>query len=194
MSFHSPIVYTPSPALLRAWEARGYPSLAIQWHLEAQDRKKRMEGRAPKDAPRTVRIVIPSPYKPDVLASWITKETYREAHDILDQIDGIVEIELTRLPRPKLILSLICEEFGVLPSDVLSDRRTANLVLPRQICMWMNKQLRPDSLPAIGRNMGDRDHTTILHGIRKIQHRVDSDPTFKRQLENIRRIIEVRAI
>lgn len=53
--------------------------------------------------------------------------------------------------------------------DLCSNRRTANIVLPRQIAMWFCKRFTTRSLPEIGRRFGGRDHTTVLHAVRKVE-------------------------
>jgi len=75
----------------------------------------------------------------------------------------------------KKIQIVVCMHFGVAVDDVLSARRTANVVLPRQIAVYLAKLLTPRSLPEIGRLFGGRDHTTILHAIRKIEALRQSD-------------------
>lgn len=74
------------------------------------------------------------------------------------------------------ILRVTARHFNVSRADIVSQRRTANIVMPRQIVMYLAKSLTPLSLPEIGRRMGGRDHTTVLHAVRKIgdQRRADA--------------------
>jgi chromosomal replication initiator protein len=65
-------------------------------------------------------------------------------------------------------------EYHVHFSDLVSERRDKQSVLARQCAMWRIKRELPWSLPRIGRAFGDRDHTTILHGIRRHQARIDA--------------------
>lgn len=190
MSFHAPIVYTPAPAIVSAWEARGYTPLAVQWHVEAQARQRRMRGLSPKDSPSNVRILIVRDAPVIRLATWITKEVYLHAHEVLDRLDGVSQEPLKKLPRPRLILDVVCEEYNVKPLDVLSGRR--DMAAPRQLAMWMNKAMRPDSTPMIGKNLGGKDHTTVLHGIKKIDARINADASFSEFVGNVRRMIEAR--
>ena len=67
------------------------------------------------------------------------------------------------------ILRIISRHFGVSKGDLLSQRRHRSVVWPRQIGMYLAKQLTARSLPEIGRRFGNRDHTTVLHAIRKIE-------------------------
>ena len=81
--------------------------------------------------------------------------------------------DLVRTPEPKKIKiediqKLVASHFNVSRADILSSRRTATVVRPRQIAMYLSKLLTPRSLPEIGRRFGGRDHTTVLHAVRKI--------------------------
>ena len=58
--------------------------------------------------------------------------------------------------------------YGVSLMDIRSDRRTRAIVLPRQKMMWVAKQRTPCSFPEIGRHFGGKDHTTVLHAVKKI--------------------------
>jgi chromosomal replication initiation ATPase DnaA len=62
----------------------------------------------------------------------------------------------------------VCEHYKVRKDDLLSVRRTKELALPRQVAMYLCQQHTHNSLPAIGRMFGNRDHTTVLHAVRKI--------------------------
>jgi hypothetical protein len=66
------------------------------------------------------------------------------------------------------ILAAVAAHYDVEVAEILAHRRTAHLVIPRQVAMYLAKALTGRSLPDIGRRFGGRDHTTILHGVRKI--------------------------
>jgi len=70
---------------------------------------------------------------------------------------------------------LVAKHFKLKRADLLSPRRTADRTLPRQIAMYLAKKTTLRSLPEIGRRFGGRDHTTVLHAIRKIE-RLRADP------------------
>lgn len=76
------------------------------------------------------------------------------------------------------IKRVIAAEFGITRRDLDSIRRTADVVLPRQLAMYLAKKLTPRSLPDIGRRFGGRDHTTVLHAVRKMESKVTSDVDF----------------
>lgn len=74
----------------------------------------------------------------------------------------------TAYPRISLIQEVVAQRFEVSKLDMTSHRRTAAVVLPRQVAMYLAKEMTPKSLPEIGRLFGGRDHTTVLHAVRKI--------------------------
>jgi chromosomal replication initiator protein len=67
------------------------------------------------------------------------------------------------------IQKAVSEYYGMKQADLLSDRRNRAIARPRQVAMWLCKQLTTRSLPDIGRRFGGRDHTTVLHAVRKIE-------------------------
>ena len=76
--------------------------------------------------------------------------------------------------------------YGVPVSSLLAGRRTKDIVKPRQIAMYLAKELTPRSLPDIGRRIGGRDHTTVLHGVRKIAALLTRDPSLAAEVATIR--------
>jgi chromosomal replication initiator protein len=87
------------------------------------------------------------------------------------------------------ILKVISRHYGVSKSDLLSERRHRSVVWPRQIGMYLAKQLTSRSLPEIGRRFGGRDHTTVLHAIRKIESHLAGNPRLKDELEEIKKLL-----
>jgi chromosomal replication initiator protein len=79
------------------------------------------------------------------------------------------------------------EHFGLRQADLLSERRTRAVARPRQAAMWLAKQLTTRSLPDIGRRFGGRDHTTVLHAVRRIDALRAGDPQLARDLETLTR-------
>jgi chromosomal replication initiator protein len=75
------------------------------------------------------------------------------------------------------------EHFGLKQADLISERRTRSVARPRQAAMWLAKQLTTRSLPDIGRRFGGRDHTTVLHAVRRIEALRAGDPQLARDLE-----------
>ena len=87
------------------------------------------------------------------------------------------------------ILRIVSKHFGVNRSDLLSKRRTRSIVRPRQIGMYLSKQLTSRSLPEIGRRFGGRDHTTVIHAIRVVQQLISDDPTLREEIELLKRLL-----
>lgn len=93
------------------------------------------------------------------------------------------------IPPPKVdrIIDAAADEFGISGIDIRSQRRTADVVLPRQIAMYLAKLLTFKSLPEIGRRLGNRDHTTILHGIRRAEAWIAENPEIRAKVAAIRK-------
>jgi chromosomal replication initiator protein len=122
------------------------------------------------------------------------------AHASLTQADLTVETaeaairDLIRTREPKRvkiedIQKLVATHYNVSRADILSSRRTANVVRPRQIAMYLSKVLTLRSLPEIGRRFGGRDHTTVLHAVRKIEGLTGNDRTLSEELELLKRML-----
>jgi chromosomal replication initiator protein len=79
------------------------------------------------------------------------------------------------------------EHFGLKQADLISERRTRAVARPRQAAMWLAKQLTTRSLPDIGRRFGGRDHTTVLHAVRRIDELRAADAQLARDLEALMR-------
>jgi hypothetical protein len=88
-----------------------------------------------------------------------------------------------RRPGIKLIQKAVCRFYEITAIDMLSDRRNAPLVMLRQTAMYLCKTMTLKSLPEIGRQFGGRDHTTVLHAVRKIEARVAEDDRLADEIE-----------
>ncbi|PPD44652.1 MAG: chromosomal replication initiator protein DnaA [Methylocystis sp.] len=102
--------------------------------------------------------------------------------------------DLVRTQEPKRvkiddIQKLVASHYSISRADILSSRRTANVVRPRQIAMYLSKTLTLRSLPEIGRRFGGRDHTTVLHAVRKIEELVAKDKSLAEVIELLKRIL-----
>ncbi|PSC03928.1 chromosomal replication initiator protein DnaA [Alsobacter soli] len=103
--------------------------------------------------------------------------------------------DLVRSREPKKvriedIQKLVATHYNVSRADILSSRRSAGVVKPRQIAMYLSKQLTLRSLPEIGRRFGGRDHTTVLHAVRKIEGCVQADPGLREDVELLKRMLQ----
>ena len=88
------------------------------------------------------------------------------------------------------IQRVVARHYNVSKADLLSSRRTRTIVRPRQIAMYLAKMLTPRSLPEIGRRFGGRDHTTVLHAVRKIEGLIEGDMTLADEIELLKRMID----
>ena len=88
------------------------------------------------------------------------------------------------------IQKLVASHYNVSRSDILSERRTAAVVKPRQIAMYLAKVLMLRSLPEIGRRFGGRDHTTVLHAVRKIEKLLGEDTGLHDEVELLKRMLQ----
>jgi chromosomal replication initiator protein len=103
--------------------------------------------------------------------------------------------DLIRPAEPKRvriedIQRVVARQYNVSRADLLSSRRTANVVRPRQVAMYLAKVLTLRSLPEIGRRFGGRDHTTVLHAVRKIETLAGNDSVFADEIETLKRLLQ----
>ena len=95
-----------------------------------------------------------------------------------------------RRVRIEDIQRVVARHYNVSKADLLSSRRTRTIVRPRQIAMYLAKVLTPRSLPEIGRRFGGRDHTTVLHAVRKIEGMMEGDKMLADEIELLKRLID----
>ncbi len=95
-----------------------------------------------------------------------------------------------RRVRIEDIQRVVARHYNVSKADLLSSRRTRTIVRPRQVAMYLAKVLTPRSLPEIGRRFGGRDHTTVLHAVRKIEGMVAADKILSEEIELLKRMID----
>ncbi len=87
------------------------------------------------------------------------------------------------------IQRVVARHYNVSRQELVSNRRTRVIVKPRQIAMYLSKTLTPRSFPEIGRRFGGRDHTTVLHAVRKIEELISADQKLSQEIELLRRLI-----
>jgi chromosomal replication initiator protein len=113
----------------------------------------------------------------------VTLESAQELlRDLLRANDRRVTIEE--------IQKRVAEHFNVRISDMSSARRARAVARPRQVAMYLAKQLTSRSLPEIGRKFGGRDHTTVMHAVRKVEELRATDTSFSEDIELLRRMLE----
>ena len=82
------------------------------------------------------------------------------------------------------------DHYNIRLSDLIGPKRVRTYARPRQIAMYLAKQLTSRSLPEIGRRFGGRDHTTVMHGVRRIEELKARDNQISEDLEMLRRALE----
>jgi chromosomal replication initiator protein len=113
----------------------------------------------------------------------VTLETTHEVlHDILKAHDRRVTIEE--------IQKKVAEHYSIRLTDMSSARRARAVARPRQVAMFLAKQLTSRSLPEIGRKFGNRDHTTVMHAVSRVTELMERDGTFAEDVELLRRLLE----
>ncbi len=90
---------------------------------------------------------------------------------------------------PQLIINVVSEHFGVNPEDITSKKRNSEFVLPRQVVMYLCRELTDISLINIGKLLGKKDHTTIMHGVNKIAEEIMTNEDLKNKVDTIKKKI-----
>jgi chromosomal replication initiator protein len=150
--------------------------------------------------------------KPEVV-TWLARQLTANGRDLEGAVNRMLahatltgepidlataELAIKDLIRPREprkvkiedIQRLVANHFNVSKSDILSSRRTATVVRPRQIAMYLSKALTLRSLPEIGRRFGGRDHTTVLHAVRKIESLTGQDAALAGDIDLLKRMLQ----
>ena len=113
----------------------------------------------------------------------VTIETAQELlQDLLRAHDKKVTIEE--------IQKKVAEHYNIRLTDMYSPRRSRSVARPRQVAMYLAKSITSRSLPEIGRKFGGRDHTTVMHAVRKIEELKTTDSIFNEDVELLKRMLE----
>ncbi|WCK02277.1 chromosomal replication initiator protein DnaA [Agrobacterium tumefaciens] len=106
--------------------------------------------------------------------------------ELLSHLVGTGEAKRVRIED---IQRIVARHYNVSRQELVSNRRTRVIVKPRQIAMYLAKMLTPRSFPEIGRRFGGRDHTTVLHAVRKIEELISGDTKLGHEVELLKRLI-----
>lgn len=106
-----------------------------------------------------------------------------------DTIRDLLRSQEPRRIKVEDILKVVAKHYGVTRGDMVSERRHRSIVWPRQIGMWLAKTMTSRSLPEIGRRFGGRDHTTVLHAIRKIEGELQGNSRLRAEIEDLKRML-----
>ena len=123
----------------------------------------------------------------------LVQHQFSEGNLSFEELDRIlshlVKSADSKRVRIEDIQRIVARQFNVSKNDLLSNRRTRVIVRPRQIAMYLSKVMTPRSLPEIGRRFGGRDHTTVLHAVRKIEALTSEDQKLSHEIELLKRLI-----
>lgn len=108
----------------------------------------------------------------------IAKRVLREQFQVVNSLITIENIQKT-----------VADYYKIKVADMHSKRRPANIARPRQIAMYLTKELTQHSLPEIGENFGGRDHTTVMHAVRKITQERQNDAELNHEIHVLEQMI-----
>ena len=86
---------------------------------------------------------------------------------------------------PTLIINVVAEHFGVKPEDITSKKRNSEFVQPRQVVMYLCRELTDVSQVNIGKILGKKDHTTVIHGVKKIEAEMENNEELRNKIDII---------
>jgi chromosomal replication initiator protein len=107
------------------------------------------------------------------------------ATEVLDNLYPPAKARRHQARSVSEIQAAACEHFGLSPEELLSTARTARIAWPRQVAMYLSRELTGESLPSIGRHFGGRDHTTVLHAWRRTTARIATDDASREAVEKL---------
>ena len=113
----------------------------------------------------------------------ITLELAEEA------LKDIISPNTPAVITPEFIFKVVCEHFNISESDIRSQKRNAEIVLPRQIIMYLCRQMTDASQTKVASLLGKNDHTTVIHGSKKIEELLETDQTLNNTIETIKKKI-----
>jgi chromosomal replication initiator protein len=126
-----------------------------------------------------VRVMAYSLMEEKPISLELTKEALK---DLLKETKKLITVDF--------IQRCVAEEFGISLHELKTRRRNKQIVLPRQVAMYLSRELTDLSLPEIGNHFGGKDHTTVLHSYNKIKEGLGENDSLKERVERIRQIIK----
>jgi hypothetical protein len=158
-------------------------------HQEHKQRLARIASRAVVEPPPPVKQEEPEEPQEKAKIPFMEWAAHERAWEI--ELLHCGDYESPRGGPPiRKIQDVVCRHYGVSRDDMLSARRTADLIEPRHVAIYLARRLTPHALPKLGRSFGNRDHTTILHAFRKIGARIEKDKSMREVVETLAYRIE----
>ena len=105
------------------------------------------------------------------------------------ELQNIISPDKPREITPQLIIDVVCEHFHITKEQMISKSRSNDIAKPRQIAMYLCKNMTNASLETIGKAVGGRDHSTVVHGIKKVGDDISTDTSVERLVATIRKKI-----
>lgn len=116
-------------------------------------------------------------------------------NDLTDAVvDNTIEsilVKNTKILTSKLVMQVVCKFFNIKVSDMVSDKRSNSVAFPRQIAMYLCREIANMSFPNIGKDFGGRDHSTVLHAYSKIKEEYDNNLETKDLIEDIKKALSI---
>ena len=106
-----------------------------------------------------------------------------------EALKDLISPNAAREITPQLIINVVSEHFGINSLDIIGQKRSKELVFPRQIVMYLCGEMTTESLQNIGKALGGRDHTTIIHGTKKIATEIKNDKNLKNTIDILKKKI-----
>ena len=106
-----------------------------------------------------------------------------------ESLKDIISPDRKREVTPSLIIDTVAEHFHLTPQDIIGNKKSQNIVYPRQISMYLCQYMLDISMQSIGTELGGRDHSTVLHGIRKIEGLIEDSETVHNTVDIIKKKI-----
>jgi len=107
----------------------------------------------------------------------------------VQELQNIISPDKPREITPQLVIEIVAEHFNISTDQMISKNRSNDIAKPRQIAMYLCKNMTSTPLDTIGALLGGRDHSTIIYGIRKVTNEYESDENFNHLIETIKKKI-----
>ena len=104
-------------------------------------------------------------------------------------LKDIISPDEKKVITPEYIISVVAEHYGVTPADLSGNKRNSKIVMPRQVSMYLCREIISTPLKNIGKALGNRDHTTVMHGIEKIENELQTDDNLKNTIDILKKKI-----
>ncbi len=105
-------------------------------------------------------------------------------------LDGLYPHTSSQARTLSEIQEAACRHFDLSPEELLSPSRAARVAWPRQVAMYLARELTDESLPAIGRHFGKRDHTTVMHAVRRAEQKILADSASRKAVDDLRCVLQ----